>query len=177
MSRLDDELRLAYRRREPPPDFLDRVMSEVAAPPVAKRNWRQIVLSLFQPPRIRWVAIGFATAMAVMIGSLQYQNVQQSDGSKETAVVTDAPPAPVAPPALPDREPDKHGVVIDPVDSVAPDRIKKQPRKVNRLRRPPVDNASQLAQKEGEAAKERLMLALHIASQTLNEAQKIIRED
>jgi hypothetical protein len=31
--------------------------------------------------------------------------------------------------------------------------------------------------REGEAAKEQLILALHIASTTLNEAQKIIRED
>jgi hypothetical protein len=171
MSRLDDELRLAFRRQEPPPDFVDRVLAGVATPPVAKATWWQTFLSLLHPPRARWVAIGFATALVVIIGSLQYQNVQQSDGSDQTAVTT--PP--------PEVDPGKE-IVKQPAP-VAPKTVG-PPKKPGRLLRSPVPS-SRLAQnpkveqerREGEAAKEQLILALHIASTTLNEAQKIIRED
>jgi hypothetical protein len=171
MSRLDDELRLAFRRQEPPPDFVDRVLAGVAAPPVAKVTWWQTFLSLLHPPRARWVAIGFATALVVIIGSLQYQDVQQSDGSDQTAVTTPQPEA------APVEE------TVKPPAPVAPKTVGPL-KKPGRLQRSPVPS-SRLAQnpkvererREGEAAKEQLILALHIASTTLNEAQKIIRED
>lgn len=176
MSRLDDELRLAFRRQEPPPDFVDRVLSQVAAPPVAKASWWQTFLSLFQPPRVRW-AVGVAAALVILIGSLLYANIQQPGGREEIAAT------PAAPSVKSEEEGEKKQEAIpEPEASPAPE--KSQPPRPKRLHRPPVDSL-RLARKEsiererreGEAAKERLMLALHIASTTLNEAQKIIRED
>jgi len=171
MSRLDDELRLAFRRQEPPPDFVDRVLAGVAAPPVAKATWWQTFLSLLHPPRARWVAIGFATALVVVIGSLQYQNVQQSDGSDQTAATTPAPGV------------DPREGTVKPPAPAAPETVS-PPKRPSRLRRSPVPSSRlarnpkvELERREGEAAKEQLILALHIASTTLNEAQKIIRED
>lgn len=172
MSRLDDELRFAFRRQEPPPDLVDRVMAEIARQPVVRPDWRELFLSFFHQPRVKWVALGFATALLIVIGSLQYQNVQQSAGTEQMATVpaplpadkpevTDPPvvPPPVASPAPPERR---------------PRRLHRQAVSVPRLAR---DAKTERERREGEAAKERLMLALHIASQTLNEAQKIMRED
>lgn len=186
MSRLDDELRLAFRRQEPSPDFVDRILAEVAAPPVAKATWWQTFLSLFHSPRARWVALGFATALLVIIGSLQYQNVQQSDGSDQTASATSAPeddpaegtdaqPAPRAPGSVkPSQKPSQKPSENLPRPATRPERLQSSPPASLRLAQNP---KLEQERREGEAAKEQLILALHIASTTLNEAQKIIRED
>ncbi|HET9531044.1 MAG TPA: DUF2275 domain-containing protein [Blastocatellia bacterium] len=172
MSRLDDELRFAFRRQEPPPDLVDRVMAEIVRQPVAKPGWRERFLSFLHQPRVRWVALGFATALLIVIGSLQYQNVQQSAG---TDLMADVPtPLPEDKPAVIDPP-----AVSQPVASPAPPerrpkRLHRQTVAAPRLAR---DAKTEQERREGEAAKERLMLALHIASQTLNEAQKIMRED
>jgi hypothetical protein len=174
MSRLDDELRLAFRRQEPPAGFAERVMERVAARPAPKPKWWETLASLFQPPRIRWVAIGVAASLVVVIGLLQYAASEKTTARKDDAQAdASSPPEPARPPAF------------NPPAPTGPPPPKRAPRP-KRIVRPPVDRMH-LAQKnkdqedqqkiEGEKAKQKVMLALHIASATLNEAQKIIRED
>jgi len=76
MSRLDDQLKLALQPEEPPPDFADRVIARINDPPVAKTHWLQTLISLFQIPKIRWVAISLAVLL-IAVGVHQYRRYQQ----------------------------------------------------------------------------------------------------
>ena len=62
MASLEDELRSALGRREPSPDFTERVLARVSAPPV--RRGLQ--------PWARWVA-AIAAALLLTAGSLEYR--------------------------------------------------------------------------------------------------------
>lgn len=77
MSRLDDELKSVFRRREPSEDFTERVMARIAlqgaAPdPVAGGWWRPLLAGLSRalvPQPMRW-ALGSALAFLLIVGSL-----------------------------------------------------------------------------------------------------------
>ena len=62
---LEDELRSALRRREPSPDFTDRVLARVAAAPAphAARPW------------VRWVA-ALAASVLLAAGAVEYRHYQ-----------------------------------------------------------------------------------------------------
>ncbi|MGD0362274.1 MAG: hypothetical protein ABSC93_15470 [Bryobacteraceae bacterium] len=62
---LEDELRSAFKRREPSPDFTERVLARVAAAP-GRREPR---------PWIRW-AVPIAAALLLAAGSLEYRHYQ-----------------------------------------------------------------------------------------------------
>ena len=74
MSRLDDELKEALRRQEPPVGFTERVLARAAAPPVRRRRWERFA-GWFRAPRPRWAA---AVALSlVLIGGYTYHRQQQ----------------------------------------------------------------------------------------------------
>ena len=126
MNRFDDELRLALRREEPPPDFTGRVMARIAPlpseekqeKPREKTGWLRKLTEFFQPPRMKWMKWAMTGAMAVLL------------------IITG------------------FGVYQ---------------RRENERRR-----LAEIA--EGERAKEQVMLAMRIASATLNVAQKKVYE-
>ena len=62
---LEDELRSALRRREPPPDFTARVLARVSAAPAGPRrlHW------------MPWVA-ALAASLLVAAGTLEYRHYQ-----------------------------------------------------------------------------------------------------
>lgn len=62
---LEDELRSAFGRREPSPDFTERVLARVAAVPVHRRT----------RPWVRWAA-PIAAALLLAAGSLEYRHYQ-----------------------------------------------------------------------------------------------------
>src|SRR6185503_18947275 len=117
MSRLDDELRNAFKRQQPPADFTARVLERVARQPEPRPSLWQRLAALVEPPKMRWVAIGVTAALLIAIGAAQYSRL------------------------------------------------------ANRF----VDNTGKLS--EAEAAKDKLMLALSIASSALNDAQKAVHDD
>lgn len=180
MSRLDDELRMAFRREQPSVDFTDRVLERIARQPVPKLKWWQTLAALFQPPKLRWVAIGATAALLVAIGAAQYAKLHPaviddggkmagapkaeggsnatSDGGSVTPDAMHQAPAPKLEPK-PQRNVDRHLVA-------------ESNRKPNHAR--PKDR---VINPEAEAAKEKVMLALHITSSTLNDAQLAIRDD
>lgn len=181
MSRLDDELRMAFRREQPSGDFTDRVLERIARQPVPKLKWWQTLAALFQPPKLRWVAIGATAALLVAIGAAQYAKLHPAaidDGGKlagtqkaeaASKTVGDAgsvktpdaihqAPAPKLEPT-PQRNTDRH---LAAVSNRKPNHTRANDRVVN---------------PEAEAAREKVMLALHITSETLNEAQRAIRDD
>jgi hypothetical protein len=69
MARLEDELRSALRRREPSPDFTERVLARLAATPAG----RAPRVSRMSQAGVRWVA-AMAAALLLAVGSLEYRD-------------------------------------------------------------------------------------------------------
>ena len=66
MASLEDELRSALRRREPSPDFAERVLARVSAESVRRAP-------RVSQPGIRWV-VALAAALLLTAGSLEYRH-------------------------------------------------------------------------------------------------------
>jgi hypothetical protein len=71
MSRLEDELRRALRREDPPDGFAERVLSRaISAPP--KKKWWNLLLRTFERPKMRWASV-LALGLLLLIGFRQYR--------------------------------------------------------------------------------------------------------
>ncbi|HEX5733639.1 MAG TPA: hypothetical protein VF131_12460 [Blastocatellia bacterium] len=171
MSRLDDELRAAFRRVEPSSDFAERVIGRINNRPSAtKPSLWQRLKSFLEPPVARWVAVGVATSLLVAIFAAQYTQLQEATPEHQAA------------PGIAERQsPEIRTDKIAPLpEKQPPPTIKHKPVK-HRV----ASNRNLLAQQrkerrhkiEAEQAKEQVMLALQIASTTLNEANKMVRGD
>jgi len=68
MRNMDDELRIALRREEPPEGFADRVLQRAARGPLEQRQASR--------PFLRWAAA--AAVVAALAGGFQYRAVQQA---------------------------------------------------------------------------------------------------
>ena len=68
MRDMDDELRNALRREEPPPGFADRVLRRAARGPFEQPQTSR--------PFLRWAAA--AAVVAALAGGFQYVSVQQA---------------------------------------------------------------------------------------------------
>ncbi len=92
MSRLDEELRLALQRREPPPGFTERLLarlparSETGGQP--QTNWWQMLAGLLQTPKVR-LALAAALSLLIAAGAYQYRQYQraQAEGQRAKAQV------------------------------------------------------------------------------------------
>ncbi len=173
MRHLDDELRKAFGREEPSPDFVDRVMQRVTAQSPtaqAKPGWRRRFFLMFEPPLIRWAAIGAAALLLIVIGVIGYQKSRQTDDRQATRQQEKTPA-----PEQQEQQP------INPPEKVAPPDKDARPRLVNRKPKARVNQdrliAAREERREGLEAKRKLLLALQVTSFTLNEAQRIVRED
>lgn len=178
MSRLDDELRMAFRREQPPVDFTDQVLEQVARQPKPKLRWWQPLAALLQPPKLKWVAIGATAALLVAFGAAQYSQLHPPviDDSGKVAGIPDAgggnaaggigavkPPTPVREAPVPKLEPKP--------------RVERHLVAVSKRRRQDTRPKNRVVNPEAEAAKEKVMLALHITSAALNDAQRAIQDD
>jgi hypothetical protein len=170
MSRLDDELRQAFRREEPSPDFTTRVMKAVAAAPAPKRRWWEDLLARLTTPRGRWVAVGATVSLLALILTAQYNRLEQAaPKGPETAQEVSEP----AHPATRDR---------GKSEPVANDKQKERVPEYRRPRHHHRDSSAgrvaatkpEAVKSEGEIARDQLMRALHIASASLNEAQRMV---
>lgn len=183
-QRLDDELRSAFRREQPSADFTMRVLDRVSLEPPPRLRWWQKLAMLLEPPRLRWVAIGLTASLLLAIGAVQYsrlrqdvvndsgtvaQSDQQSDQSqgdtnKAVKAGSDAvsQTTPIVPPnVLQATQNSKHAAA-------------------SATNHRPVSTRHQQERElraEGEAAKEKLMFALAIASSALSDAQKAVHDD
>lgn len=177
MSRLDDELRKAFRREQPSVDFTQRLLEQVAMQPLPKARWWQRLAMLLEPPKLRWVAIGVTASLLLAIGAAQYQRLNRAvtEVNNQHATGSQAPPAS---PATEDLEKKSAPIRQDSV-AARPDTV------VRHSAKPPVRHRALVAstqkaeelKSEGEAAKEKLMFALAIASSALSEAQKAVHDD
>jgi len=169
MSRLDDELRKAFRRELPSADFAERVLKAVAAAPPPRRKWWDELLSLLATPKVRLVAVGVAATLLIVLWATQSRRLQGPDHDRADSRAGVVEPAPV-----PDTPPTKDvgpGVNGRGLAGGA------RPRPHHRMRHDGQvsERRPQVAKSEGEIAKEQLMLALHIAGASLNEAQRMVK--
>jgi hypothetical protein len=89
MSRIENELRSALRRHEPPPDFSDRVMARIAALPGEssreksreKRSWSLRLAQFFQPIQVKWAMVGAVCCLMIFatLGVHRYREHQRSE--------------------------------------------------------------------------------------------------
>jgi len=181
MSRLDDELRNAFRREPPPADFTERLLVRLAQQPALKLRWWQRLASLLEPPKLRWVAIGVTASLLLAIGAVQYSKLNR-------VVVNDDRPIAQTKPAskddgTPKTAPAGTSTGDQSKDKTASSSTPSKPRHngfvastTHRVALARLHEEQEL-RAEGEAAKEKLMLALYIASSALNDAEKAIHDD
>jgi hypothetical protein len=85
MSRLDDELRSAFRREDPGEDFTKRLLERAAAQP-AKRSWRERLLAVSSPSGNRWAAAALAASLLAGVGGIELRRQQrraEAEAAKE----------------------------------------------------------------------------------------------
>ncbi len=88
MNPLDDELRGALRREEPPPDFAQRVLKRIATAPPKVTAWHRLanLLRLPRAPKLRWVAVAALTACVLLVaGVLQRRHQERVRAEGEAA--------------------------------------------------------------------------------------------
>ena len=57
MSYLEDDLKMALRRTEPPEGFAERVLARANGPAPPEPSWWEYLTVLVRPPRVQWVAL------------------------------------------------------------------------------------------------------------------------
>ena len=178
MSRLDDELRNAFRRESPPADFTERLLARAAEQPARQPRWWQKLAMLLDPPKLRWVAIGVTASLLLAIGAAQYSRLHQVvvNDSGKIAKTDPAPEASSTGSVTAERD---HPPQDVPITTPKPSkRIKHAASSSTNHRLAQVKHREdRQLQAEGEAAKEKLMLALFLASSALNDAQKAVQDD
>lgn len=122
MNDYEDDLRSAFRRQNPSPDFTGRTMRRIAIldreKPREKTGWISKLVEFFQPPRIKWTRLTTVSAIAFILVAVGFSVYYHSENEKR--------------------------------------------------------RLAEIA--EGESAKEKVMLAMRIASAKLNVAQRKVRE-
>jgi hypothetical protein len=81
MNSLDNQLRKALRREEPPADFLERVMARIQTAPARKPAWSEALRNYFRPPAWRWAAAAglcLSIGFALVVGVAAYQHRQRT---------------------------------------------------------------------------------------------------
>ena len=173
MSRLDDELRNAFKRQQPPADFTARVLERVARQPEPRPSLWQRLAALVEPPKMRWVAIGVTAALLIAIGAAQYSRLANKVVD-DTGKLSQAVPPPEEKKAT--INPGEIGAVITHPNAVVVPKKHTLSLKRHQLAAAHVEKDPEM-KSEAEAAKDKLMLALSIASSALNDAQKAVHDD
>ena len=196
MSRLDDELKIAFRREAPSADFAARVLArinEAPAPQPQPTVWQRLA-GLFAMPTLRYAAVGAVALLLIIIG-LALLRTPRTAGVAPAPQVAGSPdnPASAAPGADP-TAPEKNGGSLNAKsnapggDSGAPARSATAqthvgpPPRTGDGHRQAHHHAPVVAQQappsaEAEAAKEKVLFALQVTSEALNDVQRAISDD
>ncbi len=84
---LEDELKSALKRREPPPGFIGRVVARAGtAPGRSSRSWRDRLGPLFPMRRLQWAAVCATVTVLVVSAGTEYRRRQQGERAKEEVV-------------------------------------------------------------------------------------------
>ena len=85
MSNLEDNLKAALERTDPPPGFSGRVLARLngqASPQVA---WWDPLSVLLRPPRIQWVALSIVLSVAIPFAGIRFQQERRLRAEGEKA--------------------------------------------------------------------------------------------
>lgn len=85
MSYLEDDLKAALRRTEPPEGFAERVLARANGPAPAQPSWWDYLTVLVRPPRLQWVALCLIVSAMVPVAGLQYRKERQARAEGERA--------------------------------------------------------------------------------------------
>jgi hypothetical protein len=77
MKPLEDELKSALRRVEPPAGFAERVLAQARQQAESKSGFAERLRSLFRPRALRWAA-AFTTACVLVLAAVRYREYQQA---------------------------------------------------------------------------------------------------
>jgi hypothetical protein len=182
MSRLDDELKMAFRREPAPPGFTDKVMERIAARRLEHDsrehvNWWRSLPAWFSATRLlRAAAVAMLLVAIVLVAyrMLAVSPVQQV--ARDTEGEGAQPP--VRQSSGPTRSPEAATARETAEPGLQPTTKSNSVRRASQVsvrvprRRPEVTPPDQ-----AEAAREQVMLALQIASSTLAGAQRSVQED
>jgi predicted LPLAT superfamily acyltransferase len=84
MNPLDQELKNALRREEPPADFAERVLARLQTVPAPQPSWGETLRHFFRFPALRWATTG-ALCMGLLVGVVAYRRHQQTVAQGENA--------------------------------------------------------------------------------------------
>jgi len=88
MNRLEEELKQALQRKQPSPDFTDRVMARLAEPaPPAKKPFGPFWLGNFRWPILHWAGATLAICLLLSLAALRYQHFREEKREGETAKI------------------------------------------------------------------------------------------
>jgi hypothetical protein len=156
---IDEELKIALRREEPPEGFAERVLARL---PETREN-----VVPFRPRRTTALLSGIAAAALLgAFGSLAFMLPRRAEPVGEVAV---------APPTVPVAPPHEEPYVAPPIEQGStgtPGRVPVKyhaPRQKRRAERPVVD-------KEGERAVQQLLLALQVTGDKLSTVRQSVRD-
>ena len=85
MSYLEDDLRLALRRTEPPEDFTKRLLMRAKAPAPPEPPWWERLRLLLRPPQLQWVALSVVASIIMPMAGVQYRKQRQLRAEGERA--------------------------------------------------------------------------------------------
>lgn len=184
-QRLDDELRNAFKRELPSGDFALRVLDRVSLEPPPRLLWWQRLAMLLEPPKLRWVAIAVTASLLLAIGAVQYSRLQKGVVNDSATVANSHQQSH---PSQGDKNPGTKEAARTGSDAVSQNPTMVTPKTAQNIKHAsalatnhrPVSTRHQQERElraEGEAAKEKLMLALAIASSALSDAQKAVHDD
>jgi hypothetical protein len=84
MSYLEDDLKTALRRTEPPEGFANRVLARANGPTAAEPSWWQYLTVLVRPPRVQWVALSLIVSVMIPAAGV-YRKERQAHAEGERA--------------------------------------------------------------------------------------------
>lgn len=189
MSRLDDDLKAAFKRQEPSPDFTARLMArinEAPAPQPRLTLWQRLA-GVFALPALRWATVGAMALLLIIIGITQLR-------SHRTSPVNGAPQLAGTPEShdthskTASEQPGTNSTIDTPqtlakaptvpTPSAQPDgRPHLIRHHVREAREARVEARQAQPSAEAEAAKEKILFALQITNSTLSEVQRAIADD
>jgi membrane-associated protease RseP (regulator of RpoE activity) len=176
MSRLDEELKVAFQRREPSADFAARVLARLDEAPIALAPpslWQRLA-GLFALPAWRFAAAGAMVVLLIAVGVIVWRAPRTTDtglGASSVTVTADMH-ALSAPDSVQKTATNSTATNLVVAPSATPRIGSRVP-----IHHRPAVVAKHAPSAEAEAAKEKVLFALQITSETLNEVQRVISDD
>ena len=199
MSRLDDELKVAFQRQEPSPDFAARVLARINEAPAvqAKPSLWQRLSGMLAAPAWRYAAVGAMAVLLILIGiallrasrtatvgndsSPQAISPGKTAGetqNADTQASNGAAQGTIAGSGAGQRVPDRNAQANPPgarAEAATKPHAVKSYRAVRHFA--PVIARQSPPSAEAEAAKEKVLFALQITSEALNDVQRAISDE